>query len=283
MKRNKPKKNNRTSRWEWVTPERAAKMLKHNRHNRTRNEAFIDRLARDIKAGNFTPNHLGIAFGPDGILLDGQNRLHAIVRANQGVELHVTRNLPREAQSTMDLGTKRTTAQVLALEGGFGKVTKDEIACLRALVKGMGGQFKHTLREEAALLTEHREAIQFAISCLSRSAVMFPGVCSAITRAVIARAFYSVPSETLERFCEILMHGSGKVADRPVVLLMRWLGASRTQINMAARGERYGRTARALYAYIHGENLKKLYTATQELFPLPGEKPSKRTRKSQTA
>jgi len=105
-----------------VTPELATEWLEYNRDNRKVKEASVDKYARDMTAGNWhqvgdpirfeTPDAVG-----DEFLLDGQNRLHAIVQSGTTQTFWVMRGLDKEAQTVIDSGSPRTVADTLTMEG----------------------------------------------------------------------------------------------------------------------------------------------------------------------
>ena len=116
----------KSAKFETITPDKAAKWLEEcNTHNRKGNEARSDRYARYIGRGQWATTHQGIAFDESGVLLDGQNRLAAIIKAGKPVEMLVVRGLPRymengvkvDVQGLMDVGAGRTVGQQLSLDG----------------------------------------------------------------------------------------------------------------------------------------------------------------------
>lgn len=106
-----------TSRVQNVTPEDAKRWLGVNSHNRHLSDRRIDILAAAIKRGEWELNGEAIKFDEDGKLLDGQHRLHAIIKADKGVQMVIVRGLAPIAQETMDTGKKRSIADVLTLRG----------------------------------------------------------------------------------------------------------------------------------------------------------------------
>ena len=88
-----------------VTPAMAMDWLDNaNTSNRKVSDAHVQRLARDMTSGEWKLTHEGIAFDPSGILLDGQHRLWAVVMSETSVEMHVWRNVTREALMAIDGG-----------------------------------------------------------------------------------------------------------------------------------------------------------------------------------
>ena len=116
-----------------VTPELAAEWLTHNTHNRGLKPIAIKRFAEDMTTGDWQWNGEPIRFAADGTLLDGQNRLHAIVDSGVTIPLLVIRGLPRETQDVTDTGTPRKLHDVLKLRG---EVTASSLSALLRIVVG---------------------------------------------------------------------------------------------------------------------------------------------------
>ncbi|KPC78711.1 hypothetical protein ADK82_28500 [Streptomyces sp. NRRL S-4] len=100
-----------------VPPELAAEWLTHNTGNRPLSKGTVQQLAAQIERGEWQLTHQGIAFDEDDVLIDGQHRLAAIVKAGVAVPLTVTHGVPRTAFTVMDTGRKRTGRDTLALAG----------------------------------------------------------------------------------------------------------------------------------------------------------------------
>ncbi len=100
-----------------VTPELAKEWLDRNVHNRPIRKNKVVNYARDMQAGNWALNGEAVKFAIDGVLLDGQHRLHAIVAAGVPVQMLVVSGLANNTQTTMDSGVKRTTGDALGLDG----------------------------------------------------------------------------------------------------------------------------------------------------------------------
>lgn len=99
-----------------VTPEIANQWLqKYNTVNRAIQKAHIQRIARDIKNGNWGLNAEPIAFHGNPLdpeagpvrLLNGQHRLMGCVMAKTPLEIQISVNVPEEAYATYDNHAKR--------------------------------------------------------------------------------------------------------------------------------------------------------------------------------
>lgn len=100
-----------------VDPATAARWLDGNNVNRNLRTAKVAQYARDMLAGHWTVSNDAICFAPDGTLLNGQHRLHAVIKSGATVKFWVIRNMPAEAMSTMDTGASRTQSDVLKFSG----------------------------------------------------------------------------------------------------------------------------------------------------------------------
>jgi hypothetical protein len=100
-----------------ITPALAAEWLRANTMNRNLRSAIVTRLARDMESGHWVMNGAAIRFDHTGRNVDGQHRLHAIVRSGVTIESLVVWGLPDEAHPTIDTGSSRSWADVLAMRG----------------------------------------------------------------------------------------------------------------------------------------------------------------------
>lgn len=117
-----------------ITPQFAAELLTANRffnEGALNQPVGVNRKFRIEQArtwstamlrGEWVETHQGVGFDVNGVLLDGQHRLFAVVlagRENPDIEvpMMVTYDLPPEAAAKMDMGLKRTTADQLAMLG----------------------------------------------------------------------------------------------------------------------------------------------------------------------
>jgi hypothetical protein len=72
-----------------VTPEIAANWLEDHDTMRPLSQEKIQRLAAQMKSGNWIATHSAIAASEDGRILDGIHRLHAVVQSGQTVPMRV--------------------------------------------------------------------------------------------------------------------------------------------------------------------------------------------------
>jgi len=102
---------------EKVTPKKAQEWLKRNECNRPLKPRAIDRYTQAMLRGAWQLNGENIKFNCNGRLIDGQNRLNAIIKSGCTIETYVVRGLPDCAFDTIDQGVTRSLADVLHRNG----------------------------------------------------------------------------------------------------------------------------------------------------------------------
>jgi len=100
-----------------ITPARAAELLAANSTNRPVSKAVVRGFAEAMRRGEWMVTHQGIAFDTRGVLVDGQHRLAAIIEADRPVELTVFTEVGEGTFDVLDIGKRRSAADVLAIEG----------------------------------------------------------------------------------------------------------------------------------------------------------------------
>jgi hypothetical protein len=100
-----------------VTPKKAEQWLEANTTNRPISKSVVRGFAEAMKRGEWVVTHQGIAFDVDGVLIDGQHRLAAIVEADVAVEVMVFSEVADGTFDVLDTGKRRSAADVLAIEG----------------------------------------------------------------------------------------------------------------------------------------------------------------------
>lgn len=119
---------------ETITPNVAKEYLSKNTNNyRSVIPHVVNRYAKDISEGLWEENGNAIAFSKSGILLDGQHRLNAIIKANKPVNMVVVRDIDDQA-STFDYQTKRTDTQILKASGIGGYARSLQASALASIL-----------------------------------------------------------------------------------------------------------------------------------------------------
>lgn len=100
-----------------ITPDMARGWLEMNVSNRPVREMTIRKYVEAMKGGQWELNGETIKFSADGVLLDGQHRLRAIVQSGVSVPSYVVHGLPARVFDTIDTGANRSIGDLLALQG----------------------------------------------------------------------------------------------------------------------------------------------------------------------
>ncbi|MEU6756022.1 hypothetical protein [Streptomyces sp. NPDC046685] len=214
-----------------LDPGTAELMLSRNSKNRSLRPRAVEDYARDMKAGTWFLNGEAIKIDAAGNILDGQHRLHAIVKAGIPVTTFLVGGLPTEAQSTMDSGLRRTTADALALTDEQNATTV--AAIIRRVWAWNQGDRKFnrrigpTVTESKALLEQHPE-IRCAADVASRTRKAFP----LLPQSALGTAyflFHAIDAEQCERFFDQLASGTDLSAGHPVLALRNRVTADRSK------------------------------------------------------
>src|SRR5215469_3739174 len=91
-----------------ITPAMAQEWLDKNVHNRKLNERRVQVYAKAMERGEWYTINQGIGLDREGNLLDGQNRLAAVIEANRSVKMVVVTGLEKASQIVIDTSTVRT-------------------------------------------------------------------------------------------------------------------------------------------------------------------------------
>jgi hypothetical protein len=249
-----------------IDPETAMVWLRRNKLNRKVSQTAVARYARDMAAGNFPYTHQGIAFDKNGQLLDGQHRLHAIIQSGCTIPMQVTVNMPPEVRIAIDQGKSRTVADVATLKTSTPIESKMSAVAMRMLASTNANSWSGTRTDAVDFIMKHLPAILYSIDHLPQKA----RISYAAVRAVIARAWYSVDTMLLERFCRILVSGGYAPEEEAVFKLREFI------INKSCRSKDdardiYAKTEWILNKFINGECPKVLAKVDRELFLLPEE------------
>lgn len=102
---------------ETVTPDMARRILSENTMNRKVKKRHLEDMARAFAQGRMRFNGETIKIAKTGRLLDGQHRLLACVQTGIPFQTVIVRGLDEDVFDTIDIGSKRTSADVLSIDG----------------------------------------------------------------------------------------------------------------------------------------------------------------------
>jgi hypothetical protein len=100
-----------------ITPKLAEAFLENNHTNRPLKPRHIAGLTQSMKEGDWKINGDTICVSKSGTIIDGQHRLHAIVKSQTTIQSWIIAGLDEDVFNTIDIGKKRTVADTLACRG----------------------------------------------------------------------------------------------------------------------------------------------------------------------
>lgn len=253
---------------ELVRPETAAKWMKiDNVRNRRIRKAAVSQYARDMRTGQWHLKPVAICFCEDGTLGNGQHTLSAIIESGEPQLLLIARNVPASTIAVMDVGLRRTIADISHFVGG--EVSSREAAVARVIEYGAGDCERRSFSELYDAYKKHQIAIDWVIQ---RSAKSFGF--SAASLAVYARASYHDDLYRIEEFLEVIKSGIvTSDADSAAVRLRDYCRSTSKSGSRDGRVEMYRRTESALHAFLRRKPMSKLYGTEKELFPIDKDEP----------
>jgi hypothetical protein len=263
-----------------ITPTKAHELLGMNTHNRDVRPNRVEELAGAITRGEWKVNGDAIRISATGVILDGQHRLLAVIKADKPIESFVITGLADDTQSTMDQARRRTFADSLKLDGetdynGLASVTRVVWNWNKFKVpSGQNIQITPTIAQLYDTLAAH-PGIRDATIKAHRLSYKPPG----LTRAQVGGLAYvfslHTSVENVDAFFESITSGAGLEEGDPRLLLRRRLerdlaaGSGTAKLHSLAKA---ALTVKAFNAWMSGKKIHQLKWsiggADPERFPL---------------
>lgn len=99
-----------------ITPEVAQDILSRNTSNRLPTPSLVALLAEEMRNGKFLYNGESIIIGSNGVLLDGQHRLLAVIDSDTSVYVNLVQGIDETVMHTIDTGKTRTAGNVFQIK-----------------------------------------------------------------------------------------------------------------------------------------------------------------------
>ena len=248
---------------ETVTPAIAKKWLEQNLGNRRLRESTVDQYARDMKADNWERKPVALCFDEAGKVGNGQHTLHAIVKSGKTQDLLVARNVTRKAIAVMDRGLARTLNDVARFLGEDIESRRASVA--RILKWGPRQQVAKSFDELLEAYQEHCDVIDLICPHAANKAAGM----NASMLAVCAKAAYTRDRAKILRFLQVMRTGMVDGEHESAAIRLRDFCRSLRGANTSAsREETYNKTMSALWHFLEGKPMTKLYGTPTDLFPV---------------
>ncbi len=264
------------SRVQTITPAKAAEMLKSNTTNRPLSRPTVRAFAEAMARGDWMVTHQGIAFDVNGVLVDGQHRLAAVIEAEVPVDMAVFTDVDDNAFDVLDTGKRRNAADVLAIEGEKSSAT---LAAMVRTVWMYENRPDLTWSGGGAAITNHQVVQTLALHPKLRNFVTVGeqiAVATGMIKSAAGAASYLASRASrkpeLEEWFEGIIDGAGLAKGDPRLVFRRVMfGMARKQSGQAIR-RREGREHVALYilafnAWRAGERVTSLRFSTRDPMP----------------
>jgi hypothetical protein len=259
--------------WEEIDVETAYEYLETMEDmNRPVNKSKLDQYVTDRKEGNWLEETTSpIRFDRDGRMFDGQHRCWMVVLTEMPTTFLVARNCNPKEREVVDIGAPRSVKDLLSFQKV--KVKNIDIAVANAMARSYQPTFKPTKPQQREYYLRHQQVITWVVGTMWKRV---RGIGQAAMLAPVARACYSEDREKLGRFLEVFREGIPEGEIENVIILLRNFALEKAGNGHTSHFENYGKTERALRAYLDGEILKTLKALSQEIFPVPGENGAKK-------
>lgn len=239
-----------------ITPAKAKKYLEKNTCNRKLRPMHIKVMSNDMTAGRWGESPQGIAFANDGadeVLIDGQNRLYAIIDSGVTVKMVVTRGLKKEAMDVIDIGAKRSIADTLHLTDGLINCNLSAAAARQIIVLCFGFQnYSVSIGLTRVVLDYFGEEIQEVIKYTSH---LKPAKKSWI---VAALAFGMKSEKSIREFSNSVGTGESLAKGSPALAVRNWLISDSSEVlKTTYSAGRYECIFNAMYHHAMGNTMLK--------------------------
>jgi hypothetical protein len=258
---------------EEITPEIAKEWLyEHNNHNRSLRRRVVERYADAMRRGEWMTNGDAIRVAKDGTILDGQHRLAAIVASGMTITAVVVRGLDYVTQETIDVGTKRSLADMLKLrgEGNYYQLAA-ALAWLHRYHQGKMSTTMYPTHQQAFALLEDSPGLRNSISMGHRlgERLRYPAGLGTLLHFI----FSDIDEIDAIYFFEHLLTGADLSDGHAIFALRRVLERELIAVQRMEQYRLAALTIKAWNGYRKGQEVKVLSWksggATPEPFPVP--------------
>ena len=122
---------------ELITPEQAQFYLEKNfDNNRKISRNNLEELKKEMRNNRFILSDSAICFDTDGLLVNGQHRLLAVVQTGLTQPFLVVKNMPSKSKQIMDVGKSRNMSDRITVSGT--RISRKDCATIRHAMATLG-------------------------------------------------------------------------------------------------------------------------------------------------
>jgi hypothetical protein len=257
-----------------VNPELAAHWLDQNTRNRHPDKARVDTYARIMREGRWILGNDAVAFDSEGVLVNGQKRLMALMESGTTHRFIVLEGVDPEDQNVMDVGQPRRAGQQLHILGW--KNGNIAAGIVRVIIRwhagAMTSKYAPQIDEIALFADNHADKLLTATDVAARV-----GRRTAVNRMLAGAVCFTaldlaqdhpdkLKPETVLEFFELLETGANMETNNPIMVLrertMRYSNASGSRRIRQTETEQLGDLIRTWNAWRKGRRYTKLQPGT---------------------
>lgn len=198
-----------------------------NVRNRPIDRSRVDEYRRAMATGGWKMSNDMIAFDRDGVLINGQHRLQAVVESGTTQTFAVLEGADQTDQDVMDVGKARKAGQQLHIRGW--KNSSAAAATVRALLRwkvaDFGPNFRPTIAEISDFANRHAARLEIATDAAMRVCRTVP-----LSRGLVGATAFSaydlaverpndLPATDVQSFFRSLESGADMPANHPIMVL----------------------------------------------------------------
>lgn len=204
-----------------LTPDMARGLLGNNPDNRNISPRTVSKFAEDILNDRWQMNGETIIVADTGELNDGQHRCHAVVLADKPIHTAIITGVPRAARFSTDMGTARTTGNILSMSGVSNSNNIARVAALLHQVERWGevrksaGGRGSTKQEIVDFAHAHMDELLFGFSFVTGGSARKLGPVGSIACAAVIIARYA-DEDGVRDFFESLVSGENLTKTNPI-------------------------------------------------------------------
>lgn len=257
-----------------ITPAKAKEYLEANIDNRRIKQPVVLKYANDIIANRWLEDTgESIKIAKSGRILDGQHRLHAIIKANKSIYFHVATNLDENVFKVIDTGSTRNATDVFKIDGIKNENKLPSIISFFNLLEA-GKKHKslhvHERSTNAMLLEQYYEDENFWQSVSRNAFNWYLGFAKILTPAFIGgfyAHFYKLNNDKAHLFMVQLTSGIN-VENETILLLRNKLIVDKMSIKKMPQTLKMALVIKTWNCFITGKTTKFLkFDSTREEYP----------------
>lgn len=258
-----------------ITPAIANELIQRNKHNRQIRKSVLFRYSHDMANGRWKQNTAEvIKIAKTGRILDGQHRLHAVIKSGVSIYFYVATGLDEDVFDVLDTGKSRNAADVFTIADIRNSHQLSAIIAYFNLLKDNKRQGRHVDRKptNAELLEQYYEEPLFWQNITNRTMVLYTSFAKILPGSTIGgflAYLYKLNPEKADNFMEQLCTGLN-VTNQSIALLRNKLMQDRMSPRKMQPTLKMALIIKTWNYFIRGIEVKILkYDTVQEEFPIP--------------